>query len=253
MEIDVDNITDPAQGIPTTSSQPTDCDNNVTSKAQTSTNDSLGNSNLSSSSSEDTPTNVISTSTEGEPTQFNEFQYWRPPLPDIDVTLEDKGDKANITDEDQTTATTSEKPAEVTSENITDVTKTELYKQLENELTETVTQLEKCLNIKSDEKEDTNNSASVAGEGRTVGEEGTSVDPEPESSEDKDGIKLHSAEVLTAEEEVPEEEVANIGSMHVLGHQVHQKTMAIVDGVVQGKAGIEDMYEFIEILNTAFF
>ena len=44
---------------------------------------------------------------------------------------------------------------------------------------------------------------------------------------------IHTANVSTVSEAT--EEIVNIGSMHVLGHQANQHTMTVVNGVVQGK------------------
>lgn len=45
-------------------------------------------------------------------------------------------------------------------------------------------------------------------------------------------LKIHTADVKTVTHET--EEVANFGSMHVLGQQVTQRTLTVVNGIVQG-------------------
>ena len=245
MEIDVDNITDSPQSINTPSSSSSQehsdpCDSRLNSEPQTSTNNSAIGNNSNSSNGAD---NVIrSGDNEGEPTQFNEFQYWRPPLPVIDVALDDS-DKPTETEQ---TPSTTDKEAEASNsqEEPKDIEKTAREQKLESDLEESVKLLEQQLQL-GENKEDQSNSTVVPSSEASnedkksdeASDEGTSVDPPAASQEDQDEKKLHSAAVLTAEEEVvPEEQVTNIGSMHVLGHQVDQKTMAIVDGVVQGNS-----------------
>lgn len=47
------------------------------------------------------------------------------------------------------------------------------------------------------------------------------------------GVKIHTASVSTVSD-ADEETVSNIGSTHVLGQNMGEPTLAVVDGVVQG-------------------
>ena len=275
MEIDVDNIEEKPiltsgaktstaavdeeqkqQQQPTTDSPPTNCDITATSSsdnnvivAETSTNDdTLGNSNSSSNQSSINLENVIQSkqaseeakapAEEEQQSQYNEFLYWRPPLPDIDVTLDKKDStdsiKTNSSDDsiksnDEVDAVTSSSSSSTNSSNSAEEEspdKKSSLSEIENELTEAVSELEKCLLSEGEQ-------AKKNGDEK----EGTSVDPQAASTENKD-VQLLSAAVVTVTDDDTneEEEVANFGSMHVLGQQVDQKTMAIVDGVVQGSS-----------------
>lgn len=118
---------------------------------------------------------------------FSSFNYWRPPLPDIDLDLDlVNGKPTNI---------------HVTAK-VKDSTQCKVFS---TEVDVSVTKNEELGNqvVVSSEEEQSGN------------------------------VRIHTASVSTVSDE--SENVANIGSTHVIGQNINESTLAVVNGVVQGE------------------
>lgn len=127
---------------------------------------------------------------------FNNFQYWRPPLPQVDIDLDIiNSQPANI----HIVSKVHKKELAARSQS-----KNESY-SISGHLTDSLNQLE-------------------LGTGSYYS---SSVDR-------KGGCRIHTASVNTVSD-AADETVSNIGSTHVLGQLFGEQHMAVVDGVVQGR------------------
>ncbi|KAK7505661.1 hypothetical protein BaRGS_00002932, partial [Batillaria attramentaria] len=125
---------------------------------------------------------------------FNTFQYWRSPLPEVDIDFDViNGAPANI---------------HVVAK-VKDGEKHKVYK----------THMDVVVS-----PSDTSHSGSV-----TQVTDGSSVQ---RRDMELGGVTIHTASVSTVSD-ADEETVDNIGSTHVLGHSLGQPTLAVVDGVVK--------------------
>ncbi|ESO91001.1 hypothetical protein LOTGIDRAFT_122480 [Lottia gigantea] len=119
---------------------------------------------------------------------FNTFQFWRSPLPEVDVDFDlVNGMPTNIH----------------VSARVKDEDKRKVYSS----------QMNVVIDDKGVSKQEI---ASVS---------------DDSSSYDNDGVKIHMASVNTVGES--SEMVDNIGSTHVLGQQINEATLAVMNGVVQ--------------------
>lgn len=232
MEIDMDNIDESAiipnviqeklsEELRTNDDQLANiaCSDQSTSTVGNFSKESLNNpsrlENKDSSSASNESDVVSGSTTSGEPTQFNEFLYWRPPLLDIDVALNNKQ---------------SVNKAETESCNPKSIDVSQIKEQLENVQLDEIKAVV-CMDLVAKEGAVANdsNEGAVASDSN----EGSSVDPETKPEED-DVKVIHTADLVTVSDQASEE-VTNIGSMHVVGQQIDQRTMTVISGIVQGR------------------
>ena len=161
------------------------------------------NKNLEHNSSE-MPSDNSSDETSGKvhvhvDNNFNTFQYWRSPLPEVNIDFDIiNGQPTNI-----------HVVAKVKDEEANKV-----YASAMN------------VNILSD--------SSSSAQKDTILESNSTSSNMIQSDSEKSGVRIHTASVSTVSEG-PNETVSNIGSTHVLGQNLGQQHLAIVDGVVQGR------------------
>ena len=137
--------------------------------------------------------------------EYNNFQFWRTPLPEVDVDLELVNGvprAIKITTrlhENDNTVRTKQISVDVPTSDSQQVT------------------------------EVTDSLRDIHLEGRESREEGS---PDKEDS-DEDELMMHTASVSMVNDET--ETVTNIGSTHVLGQHLEESTMSIINGIVQGE------------------
>lgn len=140
---------------------------------------------------------------------FNTFQYWRSPLPEVNIDLDIiNGQPTNI-----------HVVAKVKDEDSKKVYASEINVSISGSLkarADNVIDSLSGLSLGSSITQSFSNSSYAT------------------SEIEKSGVRIHTASVSTVSD-VADETVAHIGSTHVLGQHLGEQHLAIVDGVVQGK------------------
>ncbi len=157
----------------------------------------------------------------GNGSAFSSFQFWRVPLPDIevDVSVDPAGRATDTHGADETASDV------VVSNSM----------QSDNETTACSSSLSTSNNQMSGLTESMEHSHITPSPSHTTTASQSSTSTVVSASTGaKLDSKIHTASVSTVSEGV-EEYAANIGSTHILGHNVSQTTMAIKDGVVTGR------------------
>ncbi|XP_064640265.1 serine/threonine-protein phosphatase 4 regulatory subunit 1-like isoform X2 [Lineus longissimus] len=146
---------------------------------------------------------------------FNSFNFWRTPLPSIDLDFDlVDGKPQNITVK-----------ATAMDQRTNQVYSTEMNVSVDDRSLSSRRTLEDINTITKDLKDThvaSERSALVVPSKPARGEEVTAAEP----------VQIHTASVSTVTD-ASEETVTHIGSTHVLGHQLSETTLTIVDGVVQ--------------------
>jgi hypothetical protein len=156
---------------------------------------------------------------------FNTFQFWRTPLPSIDLDFDlVDGKPKNITVK-----------ATATDERTHQVYSTEMNVSVDDGTFSSRSTMEAIKAIAAGLKDThigSERSVLVIPSKPARGEEAASAEL----------VQIHTASVSTVTD-TTEEMVTHIGSTHVLGHQLSETTLTIVDGVVQG--------EKVQVYNTS--
>lgn len=136
---------------------------------------------------------------------FNNFQYWRSPLPEVNIDFDLINGKptnihvvAKVKDDDSKKVYASEMNVSISS-NFSDGT---------SALSDSLSQID-------------------------LGTSSSLICSNISSEEDRTGVRIHTASVSTVSD-AADEMVSNIGSTHVLGQHFGEQHLAVVDGVVQG-------------------
>ncbi|CAH1779325.1 unnamed protein product [Owenia fusiformis] len=210
-----------------------------------------GNAPSNTDPSTDKDTADMVKNTNNTNTAYNEFFYWRAPLPEVDLDLEiGQGDRG------QAIKSSNESSTLQTENDIAGICKSLAETKLDDSETSTkdTSNDQKESEIKSNETEpspeskcNSESSQSESVESSETAENSESVENSPDiecgiekpiemdlDDEDLD-TPMHTASVHTVSEQP--EMVTNIGSTHVLGHQLNETTLDIVTGVVQDMEG----------------
>ena len=134
--------------------------------------------------------------------EYNSFLYWRTPLPDVDIAI-----AAPVVPQH----TAKSAPA------------------LHDAHERTAAKSQSSVTVGDIASELSENLAGV-----DIGMSGGDV---AQSKDTDDTIVVHTASLITTEEE-PTEMVAHFGTTHVLGEHVGESSMKVIDGVVQGECGV---------------
>lgn len=148
---------------------------------------------------------------------FNSFNYWRTPLPSIDLDFDLVDGRPQNIRVKATATDTRTHQVYSTQMNVSVDDRT----PNSHKTSEDINAVTKGL---KDTHVDSERSALVVPSKPARGEEAAVTEP----------VQIHTASVSTVTD-ASEETVTHIGSTHVLGHQLSETTLTIVDGVVQGK------------------
>ena len=223
----IETTTDvPSSSLTTTTTTMTstmDCEETSQTSLSSNSNDSSNNESHSSIDPKQVDIKMDNSNS------FNSFQFWRRPLPEVDVDLDlIQGAPAvsgAVTATDEAAEKTARDEVQEAARNLSLMVDTEEGTESAEEATMDVSEVSDAMNAAHIATQTTSAANSLELQDSDISELEGGVGG-------KAYPQYHTASVITVSDKP--ETVENIGTTHVIGQHLNQQTMTVVNGVVQG-------------------